>query len=88
MSGPTLEELGLRAGERVRWQPAPGRQHVEGVVTGRERDGSIGVRDPQGRARAFVVERLEVRGRGPRGATRWEPLVDRVRRTEQRSLFE
>ncbi len=86
--GPSLEELGLRAGERVRWRPRPGGHWAEGKVTGREGDGSIAVRDAQGRARALVMERLEVRAAGPRGAPRWEPVVDRAARTEQLPLFD
>lgn len=83
----SLERLGLRAGEAVRWRPKPGARWVEGTVTGLERDGSIGLTDPQGRARALPVERLEVRASGPRGARTWEPLADRVARTEQLGLF-
>jgi hypothetical protein len=83
----SLEELGIRAGERVRWRPRDGARWVEGTVTARERDGSIGVRDPQGRSRALPLERLEVRSTGPRGAAGWEPAVDRASRTEQLGLF-
>ena len=84
---PTLDELGVRTGERVRWRRRDGGHWVEGRVTGRERDGSVAVRDAQGRARAFVIERLEIRATGPRGASGWEPLIDRVRRIEQLRLF-
>jgi hypothetical protein len=87
MPGGSLEELGLRPGERVRWQRRDRSHWAEGSVTGRERDGSIAVRDRQGRARALVIERLEVRAVGPRGAPGWEPLLDRVRRAEQLHLF-
>ena len=87
MPGGNLDELGLRAGERVRWRRRTGGHWSEGVVTGRERDGSIGVRDSQGRFRSFVIGRLEVRAVGRRGAARWEPLADRVQRTEQLDLF-
>jgi hypothetical protein len=83
----SLEELGLRKGERVRWQQRDRAHWAEGAVTGRERDGSIAVRDAQGRARALLIERLEVRAVGPRGAPGWEPLIDRVRRAEQLDLF-
>jgi hypothetical protein len=82
-----VEDLGLRLGERVRWRPRQGGRPVEGTVIGRERDGSVGVRDPQGRARALPVERLEVRCTGPRGGRGWEPLADRAARTEQLDLF-
>jgi hypothetical protein len=88
MPAGTLEELGLRAGERVRWRRRPGGRWAEGAVTARERDGSVGVRDSQGRARAFAVDRLEVRAVGPRGAHGWEPLLDRAGRTEQLHLFD
>jgi hypothetical protein len=82
-----LAALGLRAGERVRWRPRPGARWVEGVVTQREQDGSVGVRDRDGRARALAVERLEVRALGPRGAPTWEPLSARAARQEQLELF-
>jgi hypothetical protein len=83
----TLEQLGLRAGEAVRWRPKDGARWVVGRATGVERDGSIGLTDPQGRARALPVDRLEVRASGPRGARTWEPLAERVSRTEQMELF-
>jgi hypothetical protein len=83
----TLEQVGLRAGDRVRWRPREGARWVEGAVTARERDGSIGVRDPQGRFRALPLERLEVRTTGPRGAAAWEAAADRAARTEQLGLF-
>jgi hypothetical protein len=83
----TVEALGLRLGDVVRWRPREGARWVEGKVTGRERDGSVGVSDPQGRARALPVERLEVRASGPRGGRTWEPLADRAAREEQLGLF-
>ena len=87
MPEPRLDELGVRPGERVRWRRRDGGHWAQGSVTGRERDGSVAVRDSQGRARAFVVERLEIRATGPRGASGWEPLIDRVKRIEQLRLF-
>lgn len=82
-----LAVLGLRRGERVRWRPRPGARWVEGVVVQREQDGSVGVRDRDGRARALAVERLEVQAVGPRGARTWEPLRERAARDEQLGLF-
>lgn len=87
MSAGGLDVLGLRAGERVRWRPREGARWAEGTVTGRERDGSIGIRDADGRARALPLERLEVAATGPRGARTWEPATDRAARTEQLGLF-
>ena len=78
--GMTVEELGLRAGDVVRWRPRDGARWVQGTVAGRERDGSISVHDSQGRARALPMERLEVRTTGPRGARTWEPLLVRLDR--------
>ena len=83
----TVEELGLRRGDVVRWRPREGSRWVEGTVVGRERDGSVGLRDPQGRARALPLERLEVRTLGPRGARTWEAVADRAARDEQLGLF-
>jgi hypothetical protein len=82
-----LEQLGLRAGDAVRWRPREGARWVEGTVTGRERDGSIGVRDPQGRSRALTLERLEVKAVGRRGGRTWEAATERAARTEQLGLF-
>jgi hypothetical protein len=45
------------------------------------------VRDGKGAARALPLDRLEVRGTGPRGGVVWEPVADRVRRDEQLGLW-
>ena len=82
-----LLEVGLRPGDRVRWQRTDGGSWHEGVVERRERDGSIGVRDGRGAARALPVQRLQVRGQGPRGGKVWEPVADRAARDEQLGLF-
>jgi hypothetical protein len=82
-----LLEVGLRPGDRVRWRRREGGAWHEGVVERRERDGSIGVRDEQGAARAIPLERLEVRGAGPRGGTRWEAAAARAARDEQLGIW-
>ena len=83
----SLETLGLHPGEQVRFRrKAEGRWHT-GVATRREKDGSLGVRDTKGAARAIPVELVEVRTRGPRGALSWEPLTERAARTEQLKLL-
>jgi hypothetical protein len=71
----------------VRWRRATGGSWLDGVVERRERDGSIGVRDGRGAARAIPVERLEVRTTGPRGGTVWEPVADRAGRDEQLGMW-
>jgi hypothetical protein len=84
---PKLVALGLTPGERVRWRDRRGGRWREGTVVGRERDGSVGVRDGKGASRSLTVDRLEVRTRGPRGARTWEPMTLRAARTEQLPLF-
>lgn len=82
-----LLAVGLRVGDRVRWQRTAGGSWQEGRVERRERDGSIGVRDGRGAARALPLDRLEVRATGPRGGTVWEPVAERARRHEQLGLW-
>ena len=82
-----LEALGLNIGDRVRWRERSGARWSEGRVIGRERDGSVGVRDGRGASRALVAGRLEVRVPGPRGGRSWEPVADRAARTEQLTLW-
>jgi len=69
----------FRRPDRSRWQL--------GKVAGRERDGSIGITDTNGAARAIPLHLVEVRSTGPRGARAWEPLLDRATRTEQLSFL-
>lgn len=82
-----LLELGLRPGDRVRWRRREGGSWQEGTVERRERDGSVGVRDQRGAARALPVERLQVRTTGPRGGTTWEPVAERAGRDEQLGIW-
>jgi hypothetical protein len=89
-SGPPAVDLaafGLRAGESVRFRRGDrGRWHV-GRLERIERDGSIGVRDEKGASRALRAELVEVAATGPKGAARWEPLVERMTRGDQLELF-
>ncbi|MHB1930979.1 MAG: hypothetical protein ACYCUG_16430 [Acidimicrobiales bacterium] len=82
-----LAILGLRAGEGVRWRAPGHRGWRSGTVSGRERDGSVAVRDDRGAARSLPVEGIEVSVTGPRGGRRWEPLTARAARSEQLRLF-
>jgi len=82
-----LAAFGLRAGESVRFRRgARGRWHA-GRLERIERDGSIGVRDEKGAARALRAELVEVAVAGPKGGHRWEPLVERMTRGDQLELF-
>lgn len=71
-----LAEVGLEIGQIVRYQGSTDRRFHDGVVLRRERDGSIGLRDERGRARAIAIDKIEVRVLGPRGGEQWIPLTD------------
>ncbi len=87
-AAPDLRALGLTSGDRVRWRDRSSSRWREGRVIGRERDGSVGVRDGRGASRALRPDRLEVRDRGPRGGLVWEAVPERAARTEQLGLWE
>lgn len=87
MSAPALAPLGLRVGDVVRFRKVTGGRWVVGTVTGRERDGSVALRDGQGRSRSIRADRLEVRATGPRGASIWEPVTEHAGRAEQLRLL-
>jgi len=82
-----LTILGLTPGEQVRFRRDPSSRWQEAHVTRRERDGSVGLSDRRGAARAIPVEQIEVRCTGPRGGASWEPLTARASRTEQLRLL-
>lgn len=82
-----LAAVGLRPGDRVRFRRRDGGRWHEGVVAQMERDGSVGLHDDKGAARAIPLDRLEVRTTGPRGAVAWEPGDARAARTEQLRLL-
>lgn len=81
-----LVELGLTAGDRVRFRRPTGGWD-EAVVERRERDGSVRLRDGKGAARTIPVDRLDVRTTGPRGGHRWQPLSELAEATEQLRLL-
>ena len=86
MTSPALVELGLTQGMTVRFRRRAGGRWHEGTVVGRERDGSVSVRDSDGRSRALRPDALEVKETGPRGAVRWQPVVAVAARTDQLAL--
>lgn len=71
-----LADLGLEIGQIVRYRGANDKRFHDGVVLRREADGSVGLRDERGRARAIAVEAIEIRVLGPRGGEQWIPLTD------------
>ena len=82
-----LVEVGLRPGDRVRFRQREGSSWKEATVERRERDGSIGVRDERGAARAIALERMQVRTTSKRGGVMWEPVAERAQRDEQLGLL-
>jgi hypothetical protein len=87
VSESALAELGLRRGDPVRFRRQATERWKEAVVTQRERDGSLGLRDGKGAARAIAIDLIEVRIAGPRGGTQWVPLEEWAERTEQLRLI-
>lgn len=87
MPGTDLAALGLEAGMRVRFRRREGERWKDGTVERVERDGSLGIRDARGAARAIRLEHVEVATTGPRGARTWEPATERAARTEQMRLL-
>jgi hypothetical protein len=83
----SLASLGLEPGMRVRFRRDPAKRWQTAVVERREADGSLGLRDGRGAARAIPMELVEVECRGPRGARTWEPVPERAARTEQLRLL-
>ena len=82
-----LAELGLRPGDAVRFRRGNDERWKSATVERRERDGSVGLRDSNGAARAIAIEQIEVIGQGERGGVVWEPLAVRVARDEQLRLL-
>lgn len=82
-----LVGLGLRKGSRLRWRRAASERWQEGIAERVEKDGSVGLRDGKGRARAIPVALVEVRGAGPRGGTTWTPLTEIATQDEQLTLL-
>ncbi len=86
-AAPTLATLGLTAGDRVRFRRRPAERWKDAVVTGMERDGSVGLADRKGAARAIGIDHIEVRVAGPRGGLTWVPLAEWAQRSEQLRLL-
>jgi len=72
---------------RVRFRRRPDQQWRAGTVLRVERDGSIGLSDPDGAWRSIPPELIEVPVATRRGAHRWEPATERAGRPHQLDLF-
>lgn len=68
-----LQQVGLRAGEPVRFRKGETGRWIAGRIAGVSVDGSITLHDvPQGAARSLRPDRLEVRRPGRRGRLTWQ----------------
>ena len=83
----SLESLGLAPGMAVRFRRGEGHRWRTATVERVEKDGSLGLRDQKGAARAIPLALVEVATTGPRGARTWEPALERAARTEQLRLL-
>ncbi len=82
-----LEQLGLRAGEPVRFRRHGTGRWIVGKVAGVAPDGSIALHDPDGAARNLRPSAVEVRRPGPRGRLCWRCVSEVAITWEQLELW-
>lgn len=87
ISPAVLEQLGLRAGEPIRFRHNGTGRWIDGKVAGIALDGSIKLHDRDGSARNLRAEMVEVRRPGSRGRLRWQPVSDVAITWEQLELW-
>ncbi len=83
----SLAELGLAEGDVVRFRRSTDSSWKQATVERREKDGSLGLRDAKGAARAVPIDQVQVRRRGPKGGMRWVGLADQATADEQLRLL-
>jgi hypothetical protein len=83
----TLQRLGLRAGEPVRFRKGDSARWHAGKMSGVAIDGSITIFDANGAARSLRPEMVEVRRPGSRGRLTWQTVSDVAITWEQLQLF-
>ena len=83
----TLQRLGLRAGEPVRFRKGDVGRWLSGKMSGISVDGSITIFDANGAARSLRAERVEVRRPGSRGRLTWQTVSDVAITWEQLQLW-
>lgn len=82
-----IEDLGLEAGETIRFRRPDRSRWQDGVAIGLERDGSLSVSDRDGSHRAVPLGAVLVRGPLSGRRIPWEPLAERISRCVQLELF-
>jgi hypothetical protein len=83
-----LGQLGLRAGEQVRFRRVDLRRWQMGRVSGVGGDGSILIHDTDGAARSVRPDVVEVRRPGPRGRLTWLNLASLAQTSAQLELWD
>lgn len=83
----TLEAIGLRLGESIRFRRHDGRRWQVGTVLRVEPDGSITFHDGDGAAHSQRPEVVMVRRPGNRGRLVWQTVSDVATTWEQLELF-
>jgi hypothetical protein len=87
MAEHTLNAVGLRLGEPVRFRRHDGRRWHVGKVLRIEPDGSITFHDGDGSAHSQRPEAVQVRRPGPRGRLTWQTVSEVAMTWEQLELF-
>lgn len=64
----------LRPDDTVRFPKMHGHHRIEGRPISVNADGSLNV-NASGKIRSVLLERIEVKMRGPRGGVQWVPLI-------------
>lgn len=82
-----LEQIGLKAGESVRFRRGDTGRWIQGHVARVNTDGSITLHDVDGAARSLRPDRLEVRRPGSRGRLTWQNVENVAITWEQLSLW-
>ncbi len=83
----TLNAVGLRLGEPIRFRRNDAGRWIEGKVARMETDGSITLHDPEGASRSLRPERVQVRRPGSRGRLVWKTVSDVAVTWEQLEMF-
>jgi hypothetical protein len=83
----TLNAVGLRLGEPIRFRRNDSGRWIVGKVARMEADGSVTLHDPDGAARSLRPERVQVRRPGHRGRLTWMTVSDVAVTWEQLDLF-
>ncbi len=88
MAERTLNAIGLRLDEMIRFRRHDKGRWVIGRVVRMEPDGSVTLHDPDGAARSLRPERVQVQRPGSRGRLAWRAVSDVAVTWEQLDLFD